>query len=116
DLFKPFAEPCAAICRVAVRHARAIAVLIVVLFVSLTFAYSQFPADYSVREHLPQSDPANAALGRIDQHFDGAFPLQIVVPLDGVAATSPEGLAKIRAVHEAIAEVPGVESPLSLWS
>jgi predicted RND superfamily exporter protein len=116
DLFKPFAAPCAAICRVAVNHARAIAVLIGVLFVTLTFAYTQFPADYSVREHLPQSDPANAALGRIDESFDGAFPLQVVVPLDGVSATSPEGLTKIRAVHEAIAKVPGVESPLSLWS
>lgn len=116
DLFKPFAEPCAAVCRVAIRHSRAIAVLVVFLFVSLTIAYSQFPADYSVREHLPQSDPANAALGRIDDTFSGVFPLQIVVPLDGHAATSPEGLAKIRAVHEAIAKVPGVEAPLSLWS
>ncbi len=116
DLFKPFAAPCAAVCRVAVNHARAIAVLIGILFVTLTFAYTQFPADYSVREHLPQSDPANAALGRIDESFDGAFPLQVVVPLGGVSATSPEGLAKIRSVHEAIAKVPGVESPLSLWS
>lgn len=116
DLFQPFAEPCAAVCRVAVRHARSIAVLIVLLFVSLTFAYTQFPADYSVREHLPQSDPANAALGRIDDSFKGVFPIQVVVPLDGHAVTSPEGLAKIRAVHQAIAEVPGVQSPLSLWS
>ena len=34
----------------------------------------------------------------------------------GVSATSPEGLEKIRAVHEAVAKIPGVESPLSLWS
>ncbi|MBN9023208.1 MAG: MMPL family transporter, partial [Rhizobiales bacterium] len=116
DLFKPFAEPCAAICRFAVDRARPIAVLIVFLFVALTIAYSQFPADYSVREHLPQSDPANAALGRIDESFEGAFPIQIVVPLNGVAATSPEGLAKIRDVQKAIEEIPGVQSPLSLWS
>ncbi len=86
------------------------------LFVALAAAYAQFPADYSVREHLPQNDPANAALGRIDEHFDGAFPVQIVVPMKGVSPTSPEGLEKIRAVHEAIAKIPGVESPLSLWS
>lgn len=116
DLFKPFAGPCAAMSRFAVDNARAIAVLIGVLFVSLTIAYSQFPADYSVREHLPQSDPANAALGRIDESFDGAFPIQIVVPLNGVSATSPEGLAKIRDVQQAIAKIPGVQSPLSLWS
>lgn len=116
DLFKPLAEPCAAICRFAVNHARSISLLIVALFVALAFAYAQFPADYSVREHLPQDDPANAALGRIDQHFDGAFPIQIIVPMEGVAPTSPEGLKKIRAVHDAVAAIPGVESPLSLWS
>ena len=86
DLFRPLAEPCAAICRFAVSHARSISLLIAALFVGLAFAYANFPADYSVREHLPQSDPANAALGRIDQHFDGAFPIQIIVPMDGVAA------------------------------
>ena len=116
DFFKPLAAPSAAICRFAVDHARTISLLIGVLFVALTTAYANFPADYSVREHLPQDDPANAALGRIDQHFDGAFPVQIVVPMDGVSATSPEGLEKVRAVHEAIAKIPGVESPLSLWS
>jgi predicted RND superfamily exporter protein len=116
DLFKPLAEPCAAICRFAVGHARAISLLIAGLFVGLALAYANFPADYSVREHLPQSDPANAALGRIDAHFDGAFPIQIVVPMEDVAPTSPEGLARIKAVHDAVAEIPGVESPLSLWS
>jgi predicted RND superfamily exporter protein len=116
DLFKPLAEPSAAICRFAVNHARSISLLIVALFVALAFAYAQFPADYSVREHLPQDDPANAALGRIDQHFDGAFPIQIIVPMEGAAPTSPEGLEKIRAVHDAVAKIPGVESPLSLWS
>jgi len=116
DLFKPFAEPCAAVCRIAVDHARSIAVLIAFLFVTLVIAYSQFPADYSVREHLPQSDPANAALGRIDDSFEGAFPIQVVVPLNGIAATSPEGLARIRDVQAAVAAVPGVQSPLSLWS
>jgi predicted RND superfamily exporter protein len=116
DLFQPLAEPCAAICRFAVDHARSISLLIVALFVALAFAYAQFPADYSVREHLPQDDPANAALGRIDQHFDGAFPVQIVVPMEGVAPTSPDGLKKIRTVHDAVANIPGIESPLSLWS
>ena len=116
DLFKPFAEPCAAVCRVAVRHARAISLLVVLLFVSLAYTYTLFPSDYSVREHLPQSDPANAALGRIDDSFNGVFPIQIVVPLNGVSATSPEGLAKIRDMHEAVAGIEGVQSPLSLWS
>ena len=83
DFFKPLAAPSAAICRFAVDHARSISLVIAALFVALAFAYAKFPADYSVREHLPQDDPANAALGRIDQHFDGAFPVQIVVPMDG---------------------------------
>ncbi|HET7715645.1 MAG TPA: MMPL family transporter, partial [Bauldia sp.] len=116
DIFKPLAAPCAAICRFAVDNARTISLLILVLFVALAMAYAQFPADYSVREHLPEDDPANAALGRIDQSFDGAFPVQIVVPMDGLSPTSPEGLEKVKAVHEAIEKIPGVESPLSLWS
>jgi hypothetical protein len=116
DFFKPLAAPSAAICRFAVDNARAISLFIAALFVALAFAYANFPADYSVREHLPQDDPANAALGRIDRSFDGAFPVQIVVPMGGVAPISVEGLEKVRAVHEAIAGIPGVESPLSLWS
>ena len=68
--------------------------LIAALFVALALAYAQFPADYSVREHLPQDDPANAALGRIDQHFDGAFPVQIVVPMQGDIADLAGGPRK----------------------
>ena len=116
DLFAPLAAPCAGICRFAVGHARSIALVVAGLFIVLAAAYAQLPPQHSVREHLPRDNPANAALGRIDQTFGGAFPLNIVVPLNGLSPTSPEALAKIGAVQKAIGAVKGVEQPLSLWS
>jgi len=84
--------------------------------VVLGVMYFSVPPQHSLREHLPKNNPANAALGRIDKFFGGAFPIQIIVPIGDVSPTSPEGLAKIRAVHEAVAKVDGVDRPLSLWS
>jgi predicted RND superfamily exporter protein len=77
--------------------------------------YLQVPAAHSIREHLPQNNAANAALGRFDAAFGGAFPIQIVVP--GTAdPTSPERIAVIGRIHNAAASVEGVATPLSLWS
>ena len=116
DWFAPLAGPSAAICRFGVSHARPIAIIVGGAFVVLSAAYYQLPAEHSIREHLPKDNPANAALGRIDQNFGGALPLQIVVPLNGLSPTSPEGLARIGAVHQAVAGVKGLEEPLSLWT
>ncbi|MCB1487814.1 MAG: MMPL family transporter [Bauldia sp.] len=108
--------PNAAIGRFSVRHARGIAVVAGIMVVVLGVMYFSVPPQHSLREHLPSNNPANAALGRIDKLFDGAYPIQIVVPLGDASPTSPEGLEKIRAVHEAVAGIKGVQSPLSLWS
>ncbi|HMN85703.1 MAG TPA: MMPL family transporter [Bauldia sp.] len=116
DLFSPLARPSALLTGFAVRHARAVALLVAGFLVVVVTAYIHMPPEHSIREHLPKDNPANAALGRIDKTFGGAFPLQIVVPLHGAAPTSPEGLARIKAVHEAGAGVEGFEEPLSLWS
>lgn len=102
--------------RFAVDHARRIATIGILVFIALGVMHFSVPAQHSIREHLPTNNPANAALARIDQLFDGAFPIQIVVPVGDVSPTSPEGLARVRAVHEALAEVEGVSRPLSLWS
>ena len=116
DLFAPLGEPSARICRFAVNHARTVSLALVAALVVFVTAYFNMAPEHSIREHLPQNHPANAALGRIDRTFGGTFPLQIVLPLHGVPATSPESLARIKAVHEAVAAVDGFEEPLSLWS
>src|SRR5258706_2934953 len=78
--------------------------------------YLAVPPEHSIREHLPSNNVANAALGRFDQNFGGAFPVEVLIPLNGADATSPEALAKIGSIHRAVAAVPGVYTPVSLWS
>ncbi len=116
NLLSRMRRPSAMICRFSVTHARVLEVLAIVLLVSFAAMHFSVPPQHSMREHLPLDNPANAALGRLDQHFDGVFPVQIIIPLDGVSATSPEGLEKIGKVHEAVAAVEGANTPLSLWS
>ncbi len=110
------AGPCGRVGVMVVRHARSISLVSIALLFVLGAMHYSVPPQHSVREHLPPDNPANAALGRIDQEFGGVFPVQIVVPLNGLSATSPEGLARIGAVHRAVAGVDGVSTPLSLWS
>ncbi|WP_421722991.1 efflux RND transporter permease subunit [Bauldia sp.] len=109
-------EPSARVGRFAVDHANRIAVAAVLLFATLAAMHFSVPPQHSIREHLPANNPTNAALGRIDKLFDGAFPIQIVVPLAAMEPTSPEALEKIRLVHEAVDAVQGADRPLSLWS
>jgi predicted RND superfamily exporter protein len=116
DLLERAEEPCARLARWVVARARAIALAVFGLFLVFGALYWAVPPEHSVREHLPWGNPANAALGRYDANFGGAFPVQIVVPRGGTAATSAEGLALIGRVHEAAAAVDGVSTPLSLWS
>lgn len=117
DILTRSEGPSEALGRFVVRHARALGLISGVLLVVCGALYWMVPPEHSVREHLPTKNPANAALGRYDDKFDGAFPLQAVVPrAPGVAATAPAQLARIKAVHEALAAVPGAVPPLSLWS
>jgi hypothetical protein len=102
--------------RFAVKYANRIAIAAVIGFVVLAFMHFSVPAQHSLREHLPTDNPANAALARIDEHFGGAFPIQIVVPTGAVSPLSPEGLAEIRDTQEALTHVEGISRPLSLWS
>jgi predicted RND superfamily exporter protein len=110
------ADPCGRVGAFVVGHARPISLASIVLLFVLGAMHYSVPPQHSVREHLPRDNPANAALGRIDREFGGVFPVQIVVPLDGLSPTSPAALARIGAVHRAVAGVAGVSTPLSLWS
>ena len=116
NLLAALEGPCAGIGRFAVRFARPLSVLSAILFVALGAAHYSVKPEHSFREDLPSNNPANAALGRLDRDFGGVFPLEIVVPLKGADPTSPEALGRVRAVQDAVAKVPGVGQPLSLWN
>lgn len=116
DLLERAEEPSAALARFVVRHARTLAIGSTALLVVFGLMYWAVPPEHSVREHLPTNDPANAALGRYDAKFGGAFPVQIVIPADDVPVTTLERLALVGDVHRAAAAVDGVATPLSLWS
>ncbi|MEO8667681.1 MAG: MMPL family transporter, partial [Bauldia sp.] len=111
-----FEGPCAALGRFVVDRARPISLISLVLFFVLGAMYLAVPPEHSISENLQARDPANAALQRFDANFGGAFPVEVVVPLEGSAPTSPEALRRIRSVHQAVAAVDGVDTPLSLWS
>ena len=116
SLLAKMREPSAGVGRFSVRHAKLITLIALPLFVALIFMHFSVPPQHALREHLPSNNPANAALGRIDQKFDGLYPLQILVPLGDVSPESPEGLARIKAVSDAVAALPETDTPLSLWS
>ncbi len=109
-------RPSAAIARFSVNQRRWLQPAAIAALLVLGALHFSVPPEYSTRENLPADHPANAALGRIDRNFGGAFPVQIVVPLRGLSPTSPEGLDRIATVHRAVAAVDGVDTPLSLWS
>ncbi|MCW5713149.1 MAG: MMPL family transporter [Bauldia sp.] len=110
-------RPVTAIARWVIPRAWPISILAVPLTLGLGALFLLVPPENSIRETLPASSPSTIALHTIDAELGGAFPIQIVVPLGGAGPASPEGLARIAAVHEAVAAVPGIASqPFSLWS
>lgn len=117
DLLERAEGPAARLGQFVVAHARPIALVSVGIFVVFAAMYLAVPPEHSVREHLPTGNEANAALGRYDAGFGGAFPVQIVVPnTANTPITDPERLAAIGAVHDAAAGVEGAHTPLSIWS
>ncbi len=116
DVLAALEQPMTALGRVVVRAARPIAVISAIMFVAFGAMYLAVPPDHSIREHLPSNNVANAALGRFDDDFGGAFPVEVLIPLNGFDPLSPAALAKIGEIHRAVAAVPGVYTPLSLWS
>lgn len=100
----------------AVRRARPITIAAIPITIGLGALFLAVPPENSVRETLPSGSPSSIALNVVDTKLGGAFPVQVVVPMDGIDPLSAEGLGRIRAVHEAIGGVPDVSRPLSLWS
>ncbi|MGD9737953.1 MAG: RND family transporter [Bauldia sp.] len=110
------ARPVADLTNFVAKHAKPIAAIVVPLTIVFGACLLLVPPEHSVRETLPRGSAASQALNVVDQELGGAFPIQVVVPMDGLDPLSPEGLARIRAVHEAVGAVDGVSRPLSLWS
>ncbi|MHA1560128.1 MAG: efflux RND transporter permease subunit [Alphaproteobacteria bacterium] len=78
--------------------------------------FASVDPDHTLSEALSDKHPMVEALVTIDRELGGSYAVQIVVPMNGLAPDSAAGLAQIRAVHEAVAEVPTGSPPLSLWS
>lgn len=72
--------------------------------------------DHTLSEALSANHPMVEALATVDRELGGTYAVQVVVPMNGFAPDSVAGLERIRAVHEAVAEVPDTSLPLSLWS
>jgi predicted RND superfamily exporter protein len=116
DLLERLEEPCARLGRWVVSAARPLTLVSAVLFIVFGAMYATVPPEHSIREHLPLNNPANAALGRYDANFGGAFPVQVLIPAPADAQLTPERLALIGKIQAAAASVPGFNNPLSLWS
>ncbi|MGV8838855.1 MAG: efflux RND transporter permease subunit [Bauldia sp.] len=110
------AAPTAALTRIVIRFAWPIAIVSLPLTIICGALFLAVPADHSVREALPSNSASSRALTVIDQELGGAFPVEIIVPMNGLDPASPEGLARVRAVHEAVRQIDGTQSMLSLWS
>lgn len=116
SLLNWLAKPSAGLTRWVTGRARTVAILSVPVTLVLGAAFFAVPPEHSLSETLPENNPMVRSLHTIDNELGGAFPVQIIVPLDGIDADSPEALARIRAVHEAVAAVDRASAPLSLWS
>ena len=92
--------------------ASAIAILATLAFGAGFFAVAP---ENSISEMLPANSPLIAALEVVDTELGGAYPVQIIVPMDDVAADSLAGLERIRSVHDAVNGL-GASPPASLWS
>lgn len=108
--------PCEKTTRWVTARGGVISAFAIAATVALGAAFFTVPPEHSLSETLSNGHPMVRAVHVVDAELGGAYPVQIIVPLDGNAPDSPEGLAGIRAVHEAVAEVPEVSTPLSLWS
>ncbi len=110
------ARQCASLAGWVTDHARSVVFVSVPVTILFGVAFFSVPPEHSLSATLSNGHPMLEAFDTIDDKLGGAYPVQIIVPLDGVAPDSPEGLQQIRAVHEAVAAIPTASPPLSLWS
>ncbi|MCW5697459.1 MAG: MMPL family transporter [Bauldia sp.] len=110
------AGPLAAITAFSARRGRLITLLSVPLTLGFLSLFLAVPPEISTSENIPADSAAGRALRVMDAELGGAFAVQIIVPMERLAPTSDDGLARIGAVHRAVAAIPEAATTLSLWS
>ena len=115
NLINRLAGPVSALSAWVTKRAMWVAAAAVPVTLALGAGFFAVPPEHSLSETLPADSPMVQALKVVDNELGGAFPVQIVVPMDDVAADSPQGLERIRSVHEAVTGL-GASPPASLWS
>jgi predicted RND superfamily exporter protein len=114
-LLNRLTTPVSALTSWVVARRRSVAAIAVLLTIPLGAGFLAVAPENSVSEMLPANSPMVRALKLVDSELGGVYPVQIIVPMDGVAVDSLEGLGRIRAVHEAVSGL-GASDPESLWS
>jgi predicted RND superfamily exporter protein len=114
-LISRMSAPVAAITTFVTNRAWLVVAAAIPITLALGAAYFAVPPEHSLSETLPADSPMVEALGVIDSKLGGAFPVQIIVPVGADGVDTPEALARIRSVHEAIDGL-GARRPASLWS
>jgi hypothetical protein len=113
DLLQRAEEPSAALARFVVTWSRPIGLISLGLTVVFAAMYWAAPPEHSVREHLPARNAANAALGRYDAEFGGAFGPDRG-PWSELPVTAPERLRQIGDIQRAAAGIDGVKPPVGV--
>jgi uncharacterized protein len=86
-----------------------------VIVIALGVAYLHLPPRYRLADQVPDRDQAVAASQRLDQKLAGASPIDIYVKFpQGQSLYSPQTLAVIAAVHDAVEKQAGVGNVWSL--
>ncbi len=106
--------PCASLTQWVTARARTLSIAAAAAVGATAFGFFLVPAENSLSETLPPGSDMVAALNLIDDELGGAFPIQIIVPLEEETISEAD-LERIRQVHQAVDGL-GASRPLSLWS
>ena len=92
-----------------------VAALVTCLMLLPYFALPQMVKSFDIMGELPQSTEARRGFETIKAHFDAGELMPVaVVFTDGDNLQSPEGLSRIAAIHESLAQVEGVDKVRSV--
>ncbi|HWK40070.1 MAG TPA: MMPL family transporter [Hyphomicrobium sp.] len=88
-----------------------------VMFAMFGAAFVDLPTRYRLADQVPDREQALAATGRIDQKLTGANPVHVMIEWkDGTPLYSPQTLAVIGQVHNALEKEAGLGNVWSLES
>jgi len=106
---------CSFIAAKMVRRPGLYSLIDLVIVVALGIAYLNLEPRYRLADQVPDRDQAVAALQRIDAKLAGASPVDIFIRFpQGQSLYTPESLAVIKDVHDAVEKQAGVGNVWSL--